>query len=92
MSLAEFLLRTLIDQHVSIHGSTQCQHDTGDTRHGQRCLERGQNTEGDEQVEQQGAVGKHTRDEAIQHHHVDHQQHEGYDEGDDTLLDRLGTE
>ena len=35
----QLFLDTLVDQHVSIHSGTQCQHDTGNTRHGQSCLE-----------------------------------------------------
>ena len=91
-TLLQLFLDTLIDQHVSIHSSTQCQHDTCDTRHGQGSLERGEDTQCEEQVEQQGDIREDTRDEAIQHDHVDHQQHEGHNERDDTLLDRLSTQ
>ena len=45
----------------------------------------------EEQVEQQCHIGKHTWNESVQHYHVNHQQHEGYDERDDTLFDGLCT-
>ena len=91
-ALLQLFLDTLIDQHVGVHCSTQGEHDTCDTRHGESGLERGQDTEREEQVEQQGAVGQHTRDEVIEQHHDNHQEDEGHDEGDDTLLDGLRTE
>ena len=88
----QLFLDTLVNEHVSIYSSTQRQHDTGDTRHRQGSLERCQNTQCEEQVEQQGDIGKDTGDEAIQHDHVNHQQHEGDGKRPDTLLDRLSTE
>ena len=89
---SKFLLGSFIDKHVGINSSTERQHHTGDTRHGKCGLERRQNTEREEEVDNQSAVGNHTGDEAVHGNHVDHQQHEGDDEGDDTLLDGLSTE
>ena len=92
LASAHFFLDTLIDEHVGIDSRTQRKHDTGETRHGERSLERREDSEREEQVDDEGAVGHHTRDEAVHHDHVDHQEHEGHDERNDTLLDRLCTE
>ena len=87
LAVTHLFLDTLIDKHVGIHGRTKRKHDTGKSRHGQSGLERGKNTEREEQVHDKGAVGHHTWDETVHGHHVDHQQDEGDDERPDTLLD-----
>ena len=92
LSGAHLFLDTLVDKHVGINCGTQRKHDTGYTRHGECRLERSQDAESEEEVEQQCAVSHHTGDEVVHQNHVDHKQHEGDDERGDTLLDRLCAE
>ena len=92
LSGAQLFLDALIDKHVGIYRSTQRQHHTGYTTHGEGCLERGKDTEGKEYVDYQGQVSYRTRDDIVHQYHVDDKQHKGYDERYNTLLDRLGTQ
>ena len=88
----QLLLTTLEDKHVGVHRHTQRQYDTGDTGQRQHALERGEDTDGEEQVQDQTQVGNHTSLPAVGANHEDHQQHEGYDERPETLLDGFLTQ
>ena len=88
----QLLLDSLVDKHVGINSRTQCQHDTGDTRHGQCRLERSKHAQREEEVGNQRQIGHHARDDVVHDDHVEHQQDKGNDKRDETLLDRLGTE
>ncbi len=89
---AELFLGALEDEHVGIDGHTEREHDTGDTREGEHCLERGKDAEGEEEVADKADVGDEAGDEAVECAHENHQEHEGHDERDETCLDSLGAE
>ena len=85
-------LGTFIDKHIGVDGHTERKHKTGDTGHRKSRLERGKDTECEEEVEQQCTVGHHTGDETIVEHHKEHQEDEGYHAADETGLNGSGTE
>ena len=89
---AQLLLATLKDKHVGIHRHTQGEHNTGDTGQGKHALERGEDTDGEEQVEDQTQVGNVAGVNAIGANHEDHQQNQCHDERDETLADGLLTQ
>ena len=88
----QFFLRTLVDEHVGIDRHTQRQHHTGDTAHGEGCLEACQDADGEEEVQQQSAVGYHAGDKAVHYDHVDHEDDKRDDAAPDTLADGFCTE
>ena len=92
LAVAQLFLDTLIDKHVRVDRHTEREDKTGDTREGKDGVERSQDTEREEAVDDECEVGEHTRDEAISQPHVDHQEDECNGEGDDTSLDRSLTE
>ena len=51
-----------------------------------------ENTEGEEEIDQQCQVDHQTGEETVDEAHVDHQQHEGYEERDHSCLDSCSTE
>ena len=91
-SSTQLFLDALIDEHVGIHRRTERQHHTGNTAHREGSLERGQDSQGEEDIDKQCQVGHHTRNDVVHHEHIKHQQHEGDDERHDTLLNRLSAE
>ena len=92
LAVAQLFLDTLIDKHVRVNGHTEREDKTGDTREGEHGIERSEDTEREEAVDDECEVGDHTRDEAVSQAHVDHQEDKCDSEGDDTSLDRSLTE
>ena len=74
------VIDTFIDKHVGVDRHTERQYDTGDTRHRKRRLERRQDSECEEEVDEQSEVCHHTRDEVIHENHVEHQEDERHGE------------
>ena len=69
----KFFLSTLINEHVGIDGHTERKHHTGQSAHGEGGLEGCEHTESEEEVEDEGAIGHHTRNEAIESTHEGHE-------------------
>ena len=92
LSGAEFFLGAFIDKHVGIHCHTERKHHTGNTAHGQGSLEADEHAEGEEEVEQECAVGNHARSEAVEEAHENHEEHECHDAGSEAGFDGGGTE
>ena len=78
LSCTKLLFGTLEDEHVGVR-HTEGKHDTGDTRKGKHCLERCEDTHGEEEVAHKTHVGDKTRDETVDSHHEDHEEHESDD-------------
>ena len=55
-------------------------------------MDGGENTEGEEEIDQQCQVDHQTGEETVDEAHVDHQQHESYKERDHSCLDSCSTE
>ena len=91
LARGQLFLDTLIDDHVRIHGHTQGQDETGDTREGEDGAEGHEGSEEQEDVAQEGDVGDETGT-LVEEHHVDEHQDEGDQEGDETGADGSGTE
>ena len=91
LASGQLFLDTLIDDHVRIHGHTQGQDETGDTREGKDGAEGDEGAEEQEHVAQQGDVGDETGS-LVEEHHVQEHHEEGDQEGDETGADGSGTE
>ena len=91
LSSGQFLFDALIDDHVRIHGHTQRQDETGDTREGKDCAEGDEGSEEEEHVAEKGDVSGDTGS-PVEEDHVDEDEEESDQEGDHTRLDRTGTE
>ena len=87
----ELFLDALVDDHVGVHGHTQRQDETGDTRQRQDGAEGGQGAEEQHDVGQQRDVRGHTRS-LVEEEHVDEDEAERDQEGNETGADGLGTE
>ena len=92
LAAGKFFLGTLVDKYVSIHSNTHGEHDTGNTRKGKHSMEARKDTDGEEGIDQEAAVGYQTSSDAIEEHHIDEEEHEGHDERNHTGLDGLFTE
>ena len=92
LASAEFFFRTFVNQYVCVHRHTQRQHHTCKTAQGQCSLERSEDTKGEEKVENERDVGHHTRDNAIECAHEDHQEHKCHYASGETCLNRCCTE
>ena len=87
----EFLLDTLIDDHVRIHCHTERKDETGDTREGEDGAERCEGSEEEHHVGEEGCVSCKACS-LIEEDHVQEDEHECDEEGDETAPDGLGTE
>ena len=87
LTIAKLLFRAFVNQHVCVHRHTDGQHHTCNTTHGQCCLERCQDTERKEHVQQQGSVHHHAGDETVHGAGVNHQQNKGHYARDEAGLD-----
>ena len=87
----ELFLDALIDDHVGIHGHTQGQDETGDTRQRQHSAEGGQGAEEEHDVGKQRDVGGDTGS-LVEEEHVEQHEAERDQEGNETGADGLGTE
>ena len=92
LAALQLFLDTLVDEHVGIDRSTESQYHTGNTTHGEGCLEGGEDTECEEEVEEEGTVSHHTSLETVHQAHVNHQDDECDDEADETGADGFSTE
>ena len=88
---AHFLAHAFIYNHVRINGHTQGQDDTGDTRQRQDGAHGGEHADDEEDVQQQGEVSDQTGAAVVQEH-VDDDQQESAEEGEQTGFDGLLTE
>ncbi len=89
---AEFFLGALVDEHVGVNCHTEGKHYTCDTREGQHCLERGEDAEGEEDVEYQRDVGDESGDESVEQTHEHHQEHQGDHKRPEAVVDGLFAE
>ena len=69
----EFFLDTLIDNHVGIHGHTQGQDETCDTRQGEHCSEGCEDTEEEDDVGDKGYVSCKTCSLVEEYHIEEHE-------------------
>ena len=86
LALAKLFLDTFVDQDVSVDSHTECEDKPRDTRQGKYGIERSENTEGEETVDDERQVSDHPWDEAVCQAHVDHQEDQGDGEGNDPCL------
>ena len=79
----KLFLDTLIDNHIGIHGHTQGQDETRNTRQSQSSSECGKSTEEQDDVGKKGDVGSQTR-ATVEEYHVDEHEQECDEEGNET--------
>ena len=89
---AEFFFGALEDEHVGVDGHTEGEHDTGDTGECEHGLERCEDAEGEEDVEDQSEVGDEAGDDAVECAHEDHQEDECEYKRPEAVVDGLFTE
>jgi hypothetical protein len=86
-----FLADALVDQNVGIDRHTDGQHDTRNTRQGQRCADHCQNRHDHHNVGNQRQIGDEAK-HAVGHEHETQHQHRANDTGDFTGGHRISTE
>ena len=86
-----FLLNTLVDNHVCIHRHTQSQHDTCDTGQGEHCTKRSQHTKQEEYVAHQSDAGDNTCT-VVEENHIEQHEHKCNHKRDERSIDTLGTQ
>ena len=91
LAILEVFANALVDKNVRVHGDTDGQHDTGDTRQRQRRTQHRQDREDHDDVERHRDVGDEA-EQPIEDHHEDDDENGAEGTCDDTALDRVGAE
>ena len=76
--MAHFLSDSLVNQNVGIDRHTNGQNDTRETGQGQNRTQRGQNTEDEEHIGDQGHIGRNARLAVVENHIGQNDQHGHY--------------
>ena len=92
---ADLFADALINEHVRVHGRADGQHETGDTRQGQRGIENAHDAENDQHVDGHGDVGIGAPAPIAQEHEqrdADHGNHRRCDTGADRVSTQIRTD